>query len=330
MAFVSRIYSFPQTGFWNKVSLVERCRGNVPVLLVWGWEQLVMLRSHDGLEAALGITTPFPLIAISAGRWDKAFRVERHERLLLSWLLSSSFLCPLPIFLFLPPNWAPATFPEGCFLSWCVVWRQGQQGGSTDSVPWPSTGLRFCVAVPHWYSQEWLRLWNCKGQEHSDWASLTYQKCCWPEASNNSLSLSHSRIGSAAALELSSNFYWFPFFLLLLVSPVKGEGRNNSISSRRCLWQKSPGSFGSFTCCGISCSCLWPLQSSLWIQGSDEASLLFWNGRKTVSHWAILRRNRLFYLKVFLKVCSISKVWGGDPKNGCLSSWFFNWPSKGN
>lgn len=27
-----------------------------------------------------------------------------------------------------------------------------------------------------------------------------------------------------------------------------------------------------------------------------------------VSHWAILMRNRLFYLKVFLKVLSISKV----------------------
>lgn len=63
-----RIYSFPQTGFWNKVSLVERGRGNVPVLLVWGWGELVMLRSHDGLEAALGIATLFPLIPLSAER----------------------------------------------------------------------------------------------------------------------------------------------------------------------------------------------------------------------------------------------------------------------
>lgn len=32
----------------KKMSLVERGRGNVPVLLVWGWGELVMLRSHDG------------------------------------------------------------------------------------------------------------------------------------------------------------------------------------------------------------------------------------------------------------------------------------------
>lgn len=64
-----------------------------------------MLRSHDGLEAALGIATPFPLIPLSAGRWDGAFQVGRHEGLLLSWHLSSSSLCPLPVSLFLPPRW---------------------------------------------------------------------------------------------------------------------------------------------------------------------------------------------------------------------------------
>lgn len=56
------------------------------------------------MEVALGIATPFPLIPLSAGRWDRAFQVGRHEGLLLPWLLSSSSLCPLPVSLFLPLN----------------------------------------------------------------------------------------------------------------------------------------------------------------------------------------------------------------------------------
>lgn len=137
------------------------------MLLVWGWEELAKLRSHDrwmqssalteGEDAAWSIATPSLLTPLLVGRQDRAFPIGSHEGLVLSRPLSSSSSCPLPISSFLHPDRGEPQPP--CRRSASPAGRQqgGREGGKAKQpcggcVPRLSTGLRLHVALGHRHS----------------------------------------------------------------------------------------------------------------------------------------------------------------------------------